>query len=295
MVNLREGDSLARSSWIVAAHLDAGAVKAGGIQEGRVYLGAPVHFDDLKHQITETESVLWDDSRETVVTVKERRLGNLLVQSQPVQTAAMELQLKVLLSVIREKGFRFLEWDEKIVHLMNRLQSVHFWRKGESWPDVSEATLLESLETWLAPFLDGVRSAAQLRKLDWESILLSIIPWPLQQQLDQLAPKDMPVPSGSRILLHYFEDGKAPIMEVRLQELFGMAETPRVNEGQIPVMLHLLSPGYKPVQVTQDLKSFWNTTYFEVKKELRMRYPKHSWPDDPWTAEAVRGVKRRDR
>ena len=116
----------------------------------------------------------------------------------------------------------------------------------------------------------------------------------LTQKIDTVAPRQLPVPSGSMINLQYFSDGRAPVMGVRLQEMFGLLETPTVNEGRNKIMLHLLSPGYKPVQVTQDLKSFWQTTYHEVRKELRMRYPKHHWPEDPWTAEAVRGVKRRN-
>ena len=117
--------------------------------------------------------------------------------------------------------------------------------------------------------------------------------WTQQHTLDKLAPARLEVPSGSQIPVTYFSDGRSPVMEVRLQELFGLAETPTVNEGRTRITMHLLSPGYKPVQVTQDLKNFWNTTYYEVRKELRMRYPKHAWPDDPWTAQAIRGAKRR--
>jgi ATP-dependent helicase HrpB len=133
----------------------------------------------------------------------------------------------------------------------------------------------------------------ELQKLDMPAILTSILPWELNSRLDALAPARLKVPSGSMIQLTYILDGSSPTMEVRLQEMFGLLETPTVNEGKIKVTLHLLSPGYKPVQVTQDLKSFWQTTYHEVRKTLRMRYPRHHWPEDPWTAEAVRGAKRR--
>jgi ATP-dependent helicase HrpB len=120
-----------------------------------------------------------------------------------------------------------------------------------------------------------------------------LIPWELSARLDKLVPTRLQVPSGSFIKLTYFNDGRAPVMEVRLQEMFGLLETPTINDGRMKIVLHLLSPGYKPVQVTQDLKSFWQTTYHEVRKELRMRYPRHHWPEDPWTAEAVRGAKKR--
>ncbi|MBK8291943.1 MAG: ATP-dependent helicase hrpB [Flammeovirgaceae bacterium] len=132
------------------------------------------------------------------------------------------------------------------------------------------------------------------QRLDLKSIMTGLLPWNLTNRLDILTPARLQVPSGSLIKLKYFHDGQLPIMEVRLQEVFGLLETPLINEGRTKILLHLLSPGYKPVQVTQDLKSFWKTTYHEVRKELRMRYPRHLWPEDPWTAEAVRGVKRKN-
>src|SRR5690606_29942607 len=134
---------------------------------------------------------------------------------------------------------------------------------------------------------------SDLLRLDLNTILVSMLPWDLHPRFAELAPARLPVPSGSQIRLQYFPDGRPPVMEVRLQEVFGLLETPSVNEGRTRVLMHLLSPGYKPVQVTQDLRSFWSTTYAEVRKELRSRYPKHSWPEDPWTAQAVRGVKKK--
>jgi ATP-dependent helicase HrpB len=152
---------------------------------------------------------------------------------------------------------------------------------------------LNSLESWLVPFLGAIYKQSELEKLDLPSILKSSLPWHLQSKLDMLAPVRCEVPSGSEIAIHYAPDGAPPVMEVRLQEMFGLLETPTVNEGRTRVLLHLLSPGYKPVQVTQDLRSFWTNTYHDVRKELRMRYPKHSWPEDPFTAQAVRGVRRK--
>jgi ATP-dependent helicase HrpB len=152
---------------------------------------------------------------------------------------------------------------------------------------------LETVGEWLSPYLNGVRREGELKKLDKATMLRGLLSWELQKKLDDLAPAKIEVPTGSMIRLRYFDDGASPVLEVRLQELFGLADTPTVNDGRIKVILHLLSPGYKPVQVTQDLRSFWETTYHEVRKELRRRYPKHSWPEDPWTAEPVRGAKRR--
>jgi ATP-dependent helicase HrpB len=167
------------------------------------------------------------------------------------------------------------------------------WRQNEPWPDLSDDYLVHHVHDWLPPFLQQVNSLNELQKLDWYAVLASLIPWDLQRRLDELAPSRLEVPSGSMIKIQYVADGGSPVMEVRLQECFGMLETPTVNEGLVKIRMHLLSPGFKPVQVTQDLKSFWSTTYHEVKKELKRRYPKHAWPDDPFTAKAVRGVVRR--
>jgi ATP-dependent helicase HrpB len=132
-----------------------------------------------------------------------------------------------------------------------------------------------------------VKRPDDLKRIPLKEALLGFIGWDLQQLLNQLAPEKMTVPTGSSIRLHYLSNGATPILAVRLQELFGMADTPIINQGKTGVVLHLLSPGYKPVQVTSDLRSFWNNTYFEVKKELKRRYPKHAWPDDPWSATPV--------
>jgi ATP-dependent helicase HrpB len=171
--------------------------------------------------------------------------------------------------------------------------SLKAWRSNEPWPDVSDHALLVSLPDWLGPHLSLVARRSDLTQLDLMNILLGLLPWELQNKLDVLAPARIEVPSGSMIRVQYFADGRSPIMEVRLQEIFGLLETPTINEGRTQVVMHLLSPGFKPVQVTQDLHSFWQNTYFEVRKELRTRYPKHSWPENPWTAQAVRGVKRK--
>jgi len=167
------------------------------------------------------------------------------------------------------------------------------WRSAENWPDVSTPALLETNQRWLMPHISNIRKNEDLQKIDLAGILHQSLTWEQQTALDRLAPSRIKVPAGSNIKLEYKPDGSAPVLAVRLQEVFGMSDTPTVNDGKISVLMHLLSPGYKPVQVTSDLHSFWNTTYFEVKKELKRRYPKHSWPDDPWTAEAVRGVRRK--
>jgi ATP-dependent helicase HrpB len=171
--------------------------------------------------------------------------------------------------------------------------SLKRWRPEERWPDVTEERLLLTLEGWLSPYLSRVGKRSELERLDLNAILGSLLPWDLHRRLDERVPPRIEVPSGSKIQVKYFTDGSQPIMEVRLQEVFGMLETPTVNEGKTRIIMHLLSPGFRPVQVTQDLKNFWQTTYHEVRKELRRRYPKHDWPENPLTAKAVRGVRKK--
>lgn len=287
IVKLPEHDPLMRERWLAIAQLDAGS------GEGKIFLAAPLDEADLLHRATEVESVRWDADRGQLVAVQEKRIGNTVLSSKPVTKISEALRIQVLCSAVREEGLKLLGWKEEHQEWQSRVMSVRAWRPEEGWPDVSEAQLLASAEEWLAPYLANLSRRTELQRLELSTILTGMLPWDQVNKLDKIAPVRLPVPSGSNIKLLYFADGRPPVMEVRLQEMFGLLETPTVNEGRTKILLHLLSPGYKPVQVTQDLKSFWQTTYHEVRKELRMRYPKHHWPEDPWTAEAVRGVKRR--
>jgi ATP-dependent helicase HrpB len=187
-----------------------------------------------------------------------------------------------------------LQIDDAFIQLQHRILSLRNWNTQEDWPDVNTEQLLLVAEVWLAPYLHEVKKPEDLKRIDLKDALLNYLGWDKQQLLNKLAPEKIQVPSGSNIRLEYFAHGETPVLAVRLQEVFGLAETPKINNGQTGVVLHLLSPGYKPVQVTADLRSFWNNTYYEVKKELQRRYPKHAWPDEPWEAKAVAkgGVKR---
>jgi ATP-dependent helicase HrpB len=287
VVKLPPHDPLMREQWLSVAHLDAG----GG--EGKIFLAAPVDEDDLRHLAEEKQTITWDDTRGMIVGASEQRIGSLILTSRPLQNIPSEKRIEVLCRVIQKDGLKMLGWDEQHDAWQARLMSLHTWRKEEGWPDVSYDNLLNTLAEWLSPYLTHASKRIDLQRLELSNILGGVLPWELAAKLNSLAPSKLLVPSGSMIDLHYFADGRPPFMEVRLQEVFGLTETPTINEGRTKIILHLLSPGYKPVQVTQDLKSFWHTTYHEVRKELRMRYPRHSWPEDPWTAEAVRGAKRR--
>jgi ATP-dependent helicase HrpB len=287
MASLAHEDPLTREQWLCIAHLDAGT------NEGKIFLAATVHLDDLMPHAITRQVVRWDDERGGVVCAQEKRLGPLLLESKHHPLTDTSAKNELLFQRVRQKGLRILGDADERESMQARILSLKTWRADEPWPDFTEEFLLNTISEWLTPFLNGITKESELGKLDIKAILTSILPWDLQQKLDAFAPLRMQVPTGSWIKVNYDMYGNPPVMEVRLQEMFGLSETPAVNDGKTPVLLHLLSPGFKPVQVTQDLKSFWQTTYHEVRKELRMRYPRHHWPEDPWTAEAVRGAKKR--
>jgi ATP-dependent helicase HrpB len=242
---------------------------------------------------TEKQNASWDKTRGMVIASLEKSVGGIVLESKPITKIKDALRMRIICDAIRENGLKMLNWDEPQEQLQARILSLRKWRPQENWPDVSSETLLETVESWLSPYLTGITKLTELQKLDLNQVIHSILPWELGQKLDTLAPAKMKVPTGSMIQLKYFNDGSKIEMAVRLQEVFGLFETPTVNEGKNKILMQLLSPGYKPVQVTQDLNSFWSKTYFEVRKDLLSRYPKHHWPQDPLTAEAVRGVKRK--
>lgn len=286
VVKLPANDPLMREAWLCTAQVDAGQ------KEGKIFLAAAVDEKSLKPLAKEQDVAMWDEEREMVAAFTTWRIGNVVIEKKPASKPSSEQIQQILIETIQAKGLKYMGFDEAHEQWQSRVLCLKQWRANEAWPDVSENVLLEKLSEWLTPYLNNIYKKSDLLKLDLLMMLQSTLPWELSNQLNALAPARLNVPSGSEIKLQYFADGRPPVMEVRLQEMFGLLETPTVNEGRNKIMLHLLSPGYKPVQVTQDLKSFWQSTYHEVRKELRMRYPRHHWPEDPWTAGAVRGVKR---
>jgi ATP-dependent helicase HrpB len=286
-VRLPDHDPLIRQTWLAVAHLDSGN------SEGKIFLAAPLSEEDLMHRALEHEVVTWNPDKGMIIAATEKRIGNVVLSSKPITQVPQEVKIKILCEAVRNEGLKLLNWDATQQEWQARVMSLKHWRNNEDWPDVTDENLLATVNSWLAPYLMEVSKRQDFQRLELSNILMGILPWNLGKDLDKLAPSRLPVPSGSMIKLKYSAAGAPPIMEVRLQEVFGLLETPAVNEGRNKVLMHLLSPGYKPVQVTQDLKSFWQTTYHEVRKELRIRYPRHHWPEDPWTAEAIRGPKRR--
>ncbi|MFN3403965.1 MAG: ATP-dependent helicase HrpB [Cytophagaceae bacterium] len=287
--SINQNDPLIVEEWICIAHLDA------GIQEGKIFLAAPFNPGDTPELITESKTLQWDGKKGMLIAQKVKRIGEIILESKPSSDFTKEERIKILNDLIKKEGLQLLPWNEDTDQLQARVLSLKAWRPNETWPDISKKTLVETPESWLEFYLENIKQKADFEKLDLLNIIKATIPWEQQMKMEELAPEKIKVPSGSLIEIKYFPDGSTPVIAVRLQELFGLPETPFINEGKTGLLIHLLSPGYKPVQVTKDLKSFWNNTYAEVKKELKSRYPKHSWPDDPWTAEAVRGVKHKNK
>jgi len=280
-------DSLAHEPWLAIALLDA---REG---MGKVFMASAVDPNDLSDFIRETDRVIWDTRRGGIVASRDRRIGHITVASAPLAAADEESVVRAIHEAIRSEGAQLLTFDDAVAQWQNRVLSLRRWRPDEAWPDISTDTLLRTPELWLTPYLQGIRKVEELKKLNLATIMAHSLDYAQQQALEKLAPTTLEVPSGSFIKLRYHPGGEPPVLAVRLQEVFGLLDTPLINGGRTAVVLHLLSPGFKPVQVTADLRSFWQTAYFEVRKELKRRYPKHAWPEDPLAATAVRGVPKR--
>jgi ATP-dependent helicase HrpB len=290
-----EPDALMKEAWLVIADLGS----RQGQREERIYLAAgldPSLFDTvLAEQVTQRDELEWDEREGVLKAERQRRIGELVLSRAALPELDEEVRSRALTRLVCRKGIEVLPWTPELRQWQARIalmRGLELQQKGESeWPDLSDTALLASLEEWLAPYLGKVSRLSHFANLDLPSILLGLLAWPLPQRLDELAPKSLQVPSGSRIALDYSENPL--VLAVRLQELFGLAETPRIAGGRQRVLLHLLSPARRPVQVTQDLASFWANTYLDVKKDLKGRYPKHWWPDDPMEAEPTARAKPR--
>lgn len=286
---IQEHDPLAQSEWLAIAHWDPGSPR-------KIRLAVALKEDDLlrdhAERIVQRQVVHWDGRTEAVVAESQKCLGAIVLERRPLREGAGEPARVAMLEGIRAMGLQALPWNEAARAWQARVLSLRTWRSEESWPDVSDVALLATLQDWLAPFLDGITRRDHLARLDLATILESRLDYAAQQKLNRLAPTHLDVPTGSRIRLEYQASGP-PVLAVKLQELFGCIDTPTVNEGRIKVLLHLLSPGQRPVAVTQDLAGFWARSYPEVKKELKGRYPRHPWPDDPLHAAPTRRAKPR--
>jgi ATP-dependent helicase HrpB len=283
---LPDGQPLANEPCIVVADLDDRG------REGRIFLAAPLDPAELEarfaDRIVVEDVVAWDDEARAVRARRRTRLDALVLRESAIADPDPEAVLEALLDGIAREGIDRLPWTRAARGLQQRTAFLR--TLDPTWPDLSDEALARTLRDWLAPFVYGIQRADDLARLDLGAILLGLIPPDRHRLLDELAPTHIVVPSGSRIPIDY-SDPAAPVLAVRLQELFGLPDTPRIAGGAVPLTLHLLSPAQRPVQVTRDLASFWKNAYFEVRKDLKGRYPKHYWPDDPLRATPTRRAR----
>lgn len=282
-----EPQSLSNASFLAVAELD------GRQPESRIYFAAPLELAEIERHfgtaIERDHVVEWDDAARSARARTRRRLGAIVLTEGPAPDADADALGARLAEQVRSAGLEVLEWSDAARHLRARLAFAHRL-DASAWPDSSSEALRERTDDWLAPAAAAARGVAS--RVNVYEALLSLLDWRARAELDDLAPTHLVVPSGSRVAIDY-SDPAAPVLAVRLQEVFGLGESPRIGGGRVPVTLHLLSPAHRPVQVTRDLAGFWRTTYFEVRRELKGRYPKHFWPEDPLVAEPTRRTKPR--
>ena len=283
--HLHNDDSLFNASYLVISDLDAKSTNA------TIYKALSLSLDEIESYLdTETqERVTWNEEQERVEVRKVEMFGKLRLKETQLKSANSPEVTEVLLAELEALGLDVLRWSKEAKALRERVNFIHF--HDETFPDFSDDYLEETLDTWLAPYLNNISTLKACQNLDLDNILLGQLSYEQLQKLNTLAPAKQKVASGSQIHIDY-SDPKQPVLAVRLQELFGTDDTPAVLGGKVKLMIHLLSPASRPMQVTKDLKSFWENTYDEVKKELRGKYKRHYWPDDPLEAKATSKTKK---
>ncbi|MCB1647814.1 MAG: ATP-dependent helicase HrpB, partial [Pseudomonadales bacterium] len=274
--------------WIAAGEITGTTRSQGDTIRTAAALDATL-FDSLLSELRITEdSVEWDMKAGRFIAERVTRIGSLKLSSISKADIDPETKLQTIIQHIRTSGIDLLPWDAVLRNWQARLMLVRE-HEGDNWPNVSDSHLLSTLEDWLAPWLTHITKATDFRKLDLKSALSSMLTWEQQKALDKLAPERIEVPSGSHIRIDYSQS--PPVLAVKLQEMFGCEESPKIINGKVTLLVHLLSPAGRPLQVTSDLAGFWRSSYFDVKKDMKGRYPKHPWPDDPLGAEATRFTK----
>ncbi|MGE9553505.1 ATP-dependent helicase HrpB [Erwinia amylovora] len=288
---LDSDEALTRYEWLLAP----GLLQGSSQPDARILQAMPLEIDVLIKQrpalVEQRTEVEWDDQRGTLRAWRREQIGELVLKSQLLSKPDEDELHQAMLRWIRLKGLSVLNWTPQTEQLRLRMVCAAQWLPEKDWPAASEADLLASLEEWLLPAMNGVRDAKGLKQLDATSALLQLLTWSGRQQLDSLLPTHYTVPTGSRLPIRYDEE-KPPALAVRLQEMFGEAQNPSVAGGRIALVLELLSPAQRPLQITRDLAAFWQGTYREVQKEMKGRYPKHVWPDDPASALPTRRTKK---
>ncbi|TKB62963.1 MAG: ATP-dependent helicase HrpB [Nitrospira sp.] len=290
-VRFRRPDPIATEPFLVIADLD------GGGQWADIHLAAPITCEAIeslyRDQVLTEELVYWDERSGAVRALRRQRLGAMILVEEAVSSPDESKITFILLQAIHKAGLEVLSFSS----LLKQWRARVMWLRRiddpqAEWPDLSDEALLQTLDQWLGPYVANITTLDRVKRLDLTVPLHAMLTHEQLRRLDRLAPTHITVPSGSRVPIDY-EQTECPVLEVRLQEMFGCKDTPRVAGGKIPLMLHLLSPAKRPVQVTQDLGGFWKRSYHDVRKELRGRYPKHHWPEDPLNAVPTAKAKRR--
>jgi ATP-dependent helicase HrpB len=290
MARVFDDSALYGEPWLVASELRFDA------RDAPIQRGAPLDPQRLQRdfpaRFVERDVVSWDDAAQRLQARRERRFDRIVLESRPAGRVDPQLAADALCAAVAERGLDALPWTDGSRQWLERARCVRAWAPALGIPDLSDDALLAGLATWLRPSLVGKTRLDALDEAGLRDALAGLLDWPQRQALDRLAPTMLTVPSGIARTVSYRHDAP-PVLAVKLQELFGLADTPRVAEGRVPLTLHLLSPGGKPLQVTQDLRGFWDRTYPEVRKEMKGRYPRHPWPDDPWAAMPTHRAKPR--
>lgn len=269
-VTLNPSDDLARHDILAVASMG-----------GRIFLAAPIDREYAVSLGKWTQCVLWDSREGRAVAREDLRLGHLTLASRPLKDDSRSLIASVIAAAAPKEGLTMFDFNDDVQALQLRIATVASWHPELTLPDVSTPSILASANEWLPLYIGKANTVQELRKINLQSVILGMLSYEQQQQLDRIAPVNIKLPSGRNARIHYRRGAEAPVVSARLQDCFGLKQTPRVDEGRRPVLMELLSPGFKPVQLTQDMEGFWKTTYFEVRKELRRRYPKHRWPEEP--------------
>ncbi|WP_373365693.1 ATP-dependent helicase HrpB, partial [Serratia marcescens] len=288
---MNQDEALSRAPWLIVPSL----LQGHNSPDARILLALPVDIEALAAQlptmVMQRTAVEWDEEKGTLRAWKRQQIGRLTLRAQPLAKPADEELQQALLDWVRAQGLSVLNWEGAAEQLRVRLQCAQAWLPEAEWPAMDEEPLLAALDQWLLPSLNGVRDLRGLKQVNLAEALSRLLDWQQKQRLDNALPTHYTVPTGSRLPIRY-EAGKPPALAVRLQEMFGEQRSPMLAEGRIPVVLELLSPAHRPLQITGDLAAFWQGAYREVQKEMKGRYPKHVWPDDPATAVPTRRTKK---
>lgn len=288
--DLPDKNALGNQAWLAIAEVSSMVGKSSDTIRSAAALDDKLFASALADQVRTQTVVEWDNKAGRFIAEQQHKIGALVLQRKALQAVPGEAKSTALIGFIRKQGLDVLPWQAEQEQWCARINLLRGVEPERAWPDVSRANLLATLEDWLAPYLNAVNVLGDFKKLDLTTILSSLLPWDMQQRLEQLAPKSLEVPSGHSIAIDYSQS--PPVLAVKLQEMFGCQQTPTIANGRVELLVHLLSPAGRPLQITQDLAGFWRTSYHEVKKDMKGRYPKHPWPDDPLQAIATRKVKR---